>query len=87
MQQMKKPTCFLKLFLLKALMFSFADEQFILNRLSEAAIDIYAMVSVLSRASRALSKGHSSAKHESNICQVFCDEVNLLINLRYSDHN
>ncbi|CAC5415172.1 ACADVL [Mytilus coruscus] len=51
------------------------NEQFILNRVSDSAIDIYAMVCVLSRASRSLSNGLESAKHESTICQVFCDEA------------
>ena len=53
----------------------FTEEQFILNRLADAAIDIYGMVSVLSRASRTLTNGQPSSKHESTICQVFCDEV------------
>ncbi|XP_063429781.1 very long-chain specific acyl-CoA dehydrogenase, mitochondrial-like [Mytilus trossulus] len=51
------------------------NEQYILNRVSDSAIDIYAMVCVLSRASRSLSNGLESAKHESTICQVFCDEA------------
>ncbi|XP_052104746.1 very long-chain specific acyl-CoA dehydrogenase, mitochondrial-like [Mytilus californianus] len=51
------------------------NEQFILNRVSDSAIDIYAMVCVLSRASRSLSNGLESAKHESTICHVFCDEA------------
>lgn len=51
------------------------DEQMILNRVAEAAIDIYGMVCVLSRASRALKNKASSASVEAAMCQVFCDEV------------
>ncbi|XP_064615219.1 very long-chain specific acyl-CoA dehydrogenase, mitochondrial-like [Liolophura sinensis] len=51
------------------------EEQFILNRVANSAIDIYAMVSILSRASRSLSQGQSSASHEANICKVYCDEA------------
>ncbi|XP_064639189.1 very long-chain specific acyl-CoA dehydrogenase, mitochondrial-like [Lineus longissimus] len=51
------------------------DEQFLLNRLAEAAIDIYAMVAVLSRASRSISEGMPTAKHEENLASVFCEEA------------
>ncbi|KAK3094339.1 hypothetical protein FSP39_000516 [Pinctada imbricata] len=50
-------------------------EQFILKRLADSAIDIFGMVSVLSRASRTLNQGQPTAEHETNICQVFCDEA------------
>jgi len=52
-----------------------ADEQFLLNRLANSAIDIYAMVVVLSRASRALEQNLLSARHESMLTKVICDEV------------
>jgi len=55
-----------------------ADEQFLLNRLADSAIDIYAMVVVLSRASRALEHNLMSARHESMLAKVICDEVWLL---------
>ncbi|XP_029634235.1 very long-chain specific acyl-CoA dehydrogenase, mitochondrial [Octopus sinensis] len=51
------------------------DEQFILNRVADSAIDIYAMVSILSRSSRSLAQRLPSAQHESLICNVFCDEA------------
>ena len=54
-----------------------ADEQFQLNRLANAAIELYAMAAVLSRASRSLEQGHTSAKHEAMLCHVFCTEVRL----------
>jgi len=53
------------------------DEQFMLNRLANSAIDIYAMVAVLSRASRALEQNLMSARHESMLTKVICDEVQL----------
>lgn len=57
------------------LFFFISDEQFLLKRVADSAIDIYGMVSVLSRASRSLKEGHSSADHEATITKVFCNEV------------
>ncbi|XP_002736889.1 very long-chain specific acyl-CoA dehydrogenase, mitochondrial-like [Saccoglossus kowalevskii] len=54
-------------------------EQFLLWRVAEAAIDIYGMVAVLSRASRSLNEGHSTAEHESMMCQVFCNEASVRV--------
>uniref|UniRef100_A0A669EJK4 Very long-chain specific acyl-CoA dehydrogenase, mitochondrial n=1 Tax=Oreochromis niloticus TaxID=8128 RepID=A0A669EJK4_ORENI len=51
------------------------NEQFILKRVADCAIDIYAMVAVLSRASRALSEGHISAQHEKLLCETWCTEA------------
>ncbi|XP_058871314.1 very long-chain specific acyl-CoA dehydrogenase, mitochondrial-like [Acipenser ruthenus] len=51
------------------------DEQFVLKRVSDSAIDLYAMVVVLSRASRSLSQGHSSAQHEKVLCETWCLEA------------
>uniref|UniRef100_A0A668S778 Very long-chain specific acyl-CoA dehydrogenase, mitochondrial n=1 Tax=Oreochromis aureus TaxID=47969 RepID=A0A668S778_OREAU len=48
---------------------------FILKRVADCAIDIYAMVAVLSRASRALSEGHTSAQHEKLLCETWCTEA------------
>lgn len=50
-------------------------EQMLLKRLADAAIDIYSMVVVLSRVSRALNKNLNSAEIEKNICDLFCNEV------------
>ncbi|XP_007483276.3 very long-chain specific acyl-CoA dehydrogenase, mitochondrial isoform X1 [Monodelphis domestica] len=51
------------------------DEQFLLHRLADCAIDLYAMVVVLSRASRSLSEGHSTAQHEKMLCDTWCIEA------------
>ncbi|KAM6909526.1 very long-chain specific acyl-CoA dehydrogenase, mitochondrial [Xenentodon cancila] len=51
------------------------DEQFILKRVADCAIDLYAMVVVLSRASRSLSQGHASAQHEKMLCETWCMEA------------
>lgn len=51
------------------------DEQFLLNRLAAAAIDIYANVVVLSRATRALNLNFPSASHEEKLARVWCNEV------------
>ncbi|KAH0516161.1 Very long-chain specific acyl-CoA dehydrogenase, mitochondrial [Microtus ochrogaster] len=51
------------------------DEQFLLHRLADGAIDLYAMVVVLSRASRSLSEGHPEAQHEKMLCDSWCIEA------------
>ncbi|KAF7657831.1 hypothetical protein LDENG_00021290 [Lucifuga dentata] len=51
------------------------DQQFVLKRVADCAIDLYAMVVVLSRASRALSQGHASAQHEKMLCETWCVEA------------
>ncbi|KAM8897693.1 very long-chain specific acyl-CoA dehydrogenase, mitochondrial [Spinachia spinachia] len=51
------------------------DEQFVLSRVADCAIDLYAMVVVLSRASRALSQGSASAQHEKMLCDTWCVEA------------
>ncbi|KAK6195102.1 hypothetical protein SNE40_000594 [Patella caerulea] len=61
------------------------DEQFLLNRLANSAIDIYSMVCVLSRTSRSLSEKHPSAHHETDIANIWCDEAATRINANLSD--
>lgn len=51
------------------------NEQFVLQRLADSAIDLYAMVVVLSRASRSLSEGHATAQHEKMLCDNWCIEA------------
>uniref|UniRef100_A0A8C7XNX9 Very long-chain specific acyl-CoA dehydrogenase, mitochondrial n=1 Tax=Oryzias sinensis TaxID=183150 RepID=A0A8C7XNX9_9TELE len=51
------------------------DEQFVLKRVADCAIDLYAMVVVLSRASRSLSQGAASAQHEKMLCETWCLEA------------
>ncbi|XP_034712218.1 very long-chain specific acyl-CoA dehydrogenase, mitochondrial [Etheostoma cragini] len=51
------------------------DEQFVLKRVADTAIDLYAMVVVLSRASRSLSQGNASAQHEKMLCETWCVEA------------
>lgn len=53
------------------------DQQFLLNRLANAVIDLYASIVVLSRASRALSQNLPSAAHEEKIAKVWVNEVSL----------
>lgn len=50
------------------------DEQYLLSRLANAAIEIYAMVVVLSRATASLNQNHSSATHEMAIVNFICSE-------------
>ncbi|XP_045055283.1 very long-chain specific acyl-CoA dehydrogenase, mitochondrial isoform X1 [Desmodus rotundus] len=51
------------------------NEQFVLQRLADSAIDLYAMAVVLSRASRSLSEGHPTARHEKMLCDSWCIEA------------
>ncbi|XP_054851110.1 very long-chain specific acyl-CoA dehydrogenase, mitochondrial [Eublepharis macularius] len=51
------------------------DEQFVLKRIADSAIDLYAMVVVLSRASRSLEHGHPTAQHEKMLCDTWCMEA------------
>lgn len=51
------------------------DEQFVLNRLANAAIDAYTMIVVLSRASLSLQKGLPSAHQEELLTKVWCNEA------------
>ncbi|KAG5325276.1 ACADV protein, partial [Pseudoatta argentina] len=51
------------------------DEQFILNRIAQAAFDTYTMAVVLSRATMSLNKNLPSAEHELLIAQTWCMEA------------
>uniref|UniRef100_A0A674I6X9 Acyl-CoA dehydrogenase/oxidase C-terminal domain-containing protein n=1 Tax=Terrapene triunguis TaxID=2587831 RepID=A0A674I6X9_9SAUR len=51
------------------------NEQFHLKRVADAAIDIYAMAVVISRASRSLSLGRPTAEHEKLLCQTWSHEA------------
>lgn len=51
------------------------DEQFLLNRLADCAIDIYAMAAVLSRATRSIQLKFDSADHERLMAEAWCIEV------------
>merc|ERR1719432_527847 len=57
------------------------EQQFLLNRLAAAAIDIYSSVVVLSRATRSLSMNSPSASHEEKIARVWCNEASDRIQL------
>lgn len=54
---------------------SIVDEQFVLNRLAQAVIDIYTSAVVLSRASRSLKDQLSSAQHEKLMTGAWVYEV------------
>ncbi|OWF40902.1 very long-chain specific acyl-CoA dehydrogenase, mitochondrial-like [Mizuhopecten yessoensis] len=61
------------------------EQQFVLNRIADAAIDIYGMVAVLSRASRSIEQNHSSAQHELELTKVFCEEAAIRIDQNLRD--
>jgi len=50
-------------------------EQFLLNRVANSAIDIYAMTCVLSRCTKSLNEGLESAHHEEMMTKVWCREA------------
>ena len=54
---------------------SFIDQQFLQNRLANAAIDVFAMMTVISRASTSLNEGTENAAHEAAMCDVWCSEA------------
>jgi len=51
------------------------NEQFLLKRLADATIDIYACTCVLSRCSKSLNEGLDSARHEEQMTKVWCNEA------------
>ncbi|XP_071566375.1 very long-chain specific acyl-CoA dehydrogenase, mitochondrial-like [Temnothorax nylanderi] len=51
------------------------DEQFILNRITQAAFDTYTMAVVLSRTTVSLNKNLPSAEHELLMAQTWCAEA------------
>ncbi|KMQ95777.1 very long-chain specific acyl- mitochondrial [Lasius niger] len=51
------------------------EEQFILNRITQAAFDTYTMAIVLSRATMSLNKNLSSAEHELLMAETWCMEA------------
>ena len=54
------------------------EEQFVLNRLANAAIDTYTMVVVLSRATKSLNANLPTAHQEELMTKVWCSEVSIL---------
>jgi len=51
------------------------NEQFVLNRLANATIDLYANSCVLSRCTKSLNEGVDSAHHEEMMTKVWCHEA------------
>ncbi|XP_077970598.1 very long-chain specific acyl-CoA dehydrogenase, mitochondrial-like [Styela clava] len=51
------------------------DEQFLLNRVGNSAIDIFSMMAVISRSSKALSDGTDGANNEARMCNIWCAEA------------
>ncbi|NVB42904.1 acyl-CoA dehydrogenase family protein [Pseudenhygromyxa sp. WMMC2535] len=51
------------------------DEQMLIERVANVAIDLYAMVAVVSRATRALEQGRKHAEHEATLASVFCEQA------------
>lgn len=61
------------------------DEQFILNRLAQAAMDTYTMAAVLSRASFSATQKIPTAEHEILMAQVWCSEVKQVLRFSIDD--
>ncbi|PRP94469.1 putative acyl-CoA dehydrogenase [Enhygromyxa salina] len=61
---------------------SIIDEQLLVERIADVAIDLYAMVAVVSRATRALEEGRKAATHEAQLASVFCERANRRIRRR-----
>lgn len=54
-------------------------EQFLLNRLANSTIDLFVMMAILSRASRAVHKNLPSSQLEINLANVICSEVGITL--------
>merc|ERR1719511_633166 len=54
---------------------SIINEQFLLNRLANATIDIYASSCALARCSKSLNEGVESAHHEEMMTKIWCEEA------------
>jgi alkylation response protein AidB-like acyl-CoA dehydrogenase len=61
---------------------SIIDEQLLVERLADVAIHLYAMVAVVSRATRALEQDREAAAHEALLASVFCERANRRIRRR-----
>merc|ERR1712142_935174 len=57
------------------------NEQFLLNRLAQSAIDIYISTCMVSRCSQSLIANIPSARHEELMTKVFCNEASARIAL------
>lgn len=55
------------------------DEQFILNRITQAAFDTYTTAAVLSRATRSANKKIPSAEHELLMAKTWSAEVRIYL--------
>merc|ERR1719192_2568457 len=55
------------------------NEQFLLNRLASAAIDIYATTCMLSRCTQSLNEGLPSAMHEELLTKAYANEANFRV--------
>ena len=55
------------------------EQQFLLNRVAEVAIDLYVSMSVLSRCSSSLEQELSSAQHEQLMTNLWCREAHTRI--------
>jgi len=53
------------------------DQQFLLHRLAEAAIDIYGSVAVLSRATKSIAGNAATSTHEQALAEFICFRVGL----------
>jgi alkylation response protein AidB-like acyl-CoA dehydrogenase len=60
------------------------EEQLLLRRIADMAIDLYAMVAVVSRATSSMEKARPGAEHEVLLASAFCEEADRRIrrNLR-----
>jgi alkylation response protein AidB-like acyl-CoA dehydrogenase len=60
------------------------DEQMLLERVADVAIDLYAMIAVVARATRTLEQDRPHADHEALLASTFCDQASRRIrrNLR-----
>nr|ACI90354.1 hypothetical protein [Philodina roseola] len=51
------------------------EEQFIVHRIGDTTIDLYAMAAALSRCSQSFKNQYPTAVHEANLVRIFCEEA------------
>lgn len=62
-----------------------ANDQFVVNKIAQSTIDIFAMFVVLSRASRAVNNKSVTAEHEASIANLFCSEASKRVSVNLKD--
>jgi len=61
------------------------NEQLVLKRIADSAIDLFGMAATTARATRSLREGTPSAEHEAKLTLAFCQDANRRITTNLRD--